>query len=121
MGSIKFYVSDKVEQELRDTAAANGVSLPEYIREKLLGKFDGGTLSVEDVISKINEIKPTKPFFLSDLFPVSTWLGYKAGQRGVIGRKFYAQVVAGEVPNVSFLGMNKRKAQYSYHEGEAAK
>lgn len=121
MGNIKFYVSDKVEQDLRDQAAANNLSLPDYIREKLLGKFDGGSLSVEDVIDKINEQKPTKPFFLSDLYPVATWLGYKNGQRGVIGRKFYSRVASGEVPNVTFIGMHKRKAQYSYHEGEAAK
>ena len=118
MGVIRFFVSDNAEAILKQRAAERNLSLQDFIREELLGKVAVGGLSVEDVVKQIRIKKPQEPFFISDLFDAETWGSFSGGIRGIVGKHFYEAVQAGDLPDVTFNGMKKRKATYCYKAKE---
>lgn len=116
MAVLKFSVEDSVAKKLADIAAADGLSLPDYLRSKVLGETP--LFTPAEIIRRCRAACPLGgEFTLPDLYTAQEWRLLSKGQSGVIGRVFYNYIENNKAGGeISFWGIGKktRRATYKY-------
>ena len=109
--SIKIAVSDENYEILNKKAAAENLSIQDYIRRKLFGKIN---ITPQDAVNRaLKKYKPgDAPFSVPELFEPEEWETL-ATLAGPFGRRFF-ELVDGNYPQIKFTGNYNKKGQALY-------
>lgn len=121
MPVLKFSIPEDIAKVLEQQADDLGISLPDYIRMKLLDAAPIFT-PAEAVRRCLQQYPQGGQFQLPDLYSDEEWGKLGRGPAGVFGRNFYQFIhVQKRYPPISFQGMGKqhRRAVYQYTPQEA--
>ncbi len=111
MPTIKFTLNDEYYQKLTKMAQEEGVSIQDYVRNKL---FDVTTIFTppEAVRRALEQYSSGEAFTLPALYG-NDWT-LKRGEAGIFGKQFFNYVLAHCQDQIKFVGMTDsgRHAQY---------
>ncbi|HAE51675.1 MAG TPA: hypothetical protein DCG30_00270 [Ruminococcus sp.] len=111
MPVIKISFSDEDFQIIKNLAAADRISVQDYIRKIVLPNMNTIFTPEEAEKRAVGKFKKgDKPFTLSDIYG-SDWYSMKRGISGVFGRRFYDYVTA-DSEYIEFAGMENNIAHY---------
>lgn len=119
MPIIKMSLAENEYTELLELASAEGMTIQDYIRHKLLATKSGTIFTPEEAerraVEKFSENDP--PFTLPDVYG-DEWSELDPHMTGVFGKRFFNYLKKSE--NIEYAGMttNKRRATYRIKKGE---
>lgn len=96
MAQITLRVSNDVLERLQSSAAANNLTVTDFLLSKAIPDYLGQKLTVAKVLEKISSKNSGEIFSLRDLFPTNDWNEFTPGSRISTGRLFYQSYTKNE-------------------------
>ena len=113
MPVIKISVNDQTYEKLSNMAKADGISIQDLIRNKVLGD-DTSMFTPADAVDRA-----LAKYAVGDLFTIpelygDDWAVMKRGVAGVFGKQFYNYVADTCPEKIMFVGMTNRNRHAQY-------
>ena len=90
MKKITIRVSDTVHGLIMDKAQNSKMSITDFLISSALPNLRTELLTLNDVITKVNNLDVGKKFSIPDLFTDAEWMSFTNGSHISVGRKFFS-------------------------------
>ena len=112
MPKVSINLTEGQHEELQNLAVATGVSLTDFIIQKLpiTQEKKLQLKSIEDALAA----QQNGDFTIPSLFSLESWNSFSNGSRRATPKSFYKKVLAGEYQGITFKGKNS--ANLAYYE-----
>lgn len=116
MKRITLRVSDTEYNLIATKAQKNKMSITDCLVSSAIPNIRANSLTLDNVIDKIQDLNSGEKFNLPDLFTDAEWTSFTTGSRISTGRKFYSALTKNDynlMSIVKFLGKDSSNlAQY---------
>lgn len=90
MKKITIRVSDTVYSRITDEAQKSKMSITDFLVSSALPNIRTQLLTLNDVITRVQNLTVGKEFSIPDLFSNTEWMSFTNGSHISVGRKFYS-------------------------------